>query len=372
MARSQKVARMLAVTRDSFAARRLPESVMGVAMLLEDPTGISKAERVDLLERACVYGPLELVKIVYHELGPFVYRGWALALALRIAREDVARYLLDQGVDLLEDVNRPDLYRTIASYESSLTRFDLTRSSPSLFLNPTDHTVCTEVFAGFSGKEELMGSAYSTRTDIAATCDLVGRLAEEGAFDSTVFDDLFRAAVVRVSEVMREPQLHEPYALGALGGLARKMLALHRDRGLGSDYLYLLLGNMITPGAQEEFVAFVCDLAPEVFLGRLGSLTWLAQRPDLVRHMVPHLEAGTEEQNGTLLRILATNGCYEELGMLERWPRTMTRVNLDAAVEAASSAGHAEMATTLLARRRALDADDAPGDAGSGLADLLL
>jgi hypothetical protein len=363
MARNQKIARLLAMTRDSFAARRLVESILSVTVVLENRDAVSPAERVDLLERSCVYGPIDLVRLVYRELGPFTYRGWALALALRTAREDVARFLLDQGVDLLEDVDVPELYRAIAAHESSLSRFDLTRSSPNLFLNPEDHTVCTEVFASFTGNDQLMGSSFSTSTDLAATCDLVGRLAEEGKFDSVVFDDLFRAAVVRMGEVMREPARHEPYATEALGGLARKMLELHRQRGLGSDYLFMMLGNLIKPRVQEQFIAFICDLAPQVFLGRLQSLRWLEDEPDLVRHMVPHLCAGTEEQNGALLCLLARNGSYEELRMLADWPRTMTRQNLDAAVEAASAAGHAETATLLLARRRALDETPDPGAA---------
>lgn len=362
------------MTRDSFAAGRLAESVIDVILCLEYRDQLTSAERIDLLERSCVFGPLDLVQVVYEQLGPFSYRGWALALALRTAREDVARYLLDQGVDLLEDVQVPELYRAIAAHESSLSRFDLTRSSPNLLLNPLEHTVSTEVFASFSGSDQLMGSSFATLSDVAATCDLVGRLAEEGRFDSVVFDDLFRAALARAQEVMRRPEGEPDYAVEALLGLARRMLALRRERGLGSDYLDLIMGNLITPTAEEGIVAFVCEEAPRVFLGRLVALSWLRGKVDLVRRMVPHLSGGTEEQDRALLCLLAGNGFLDELRQVEAWPGAATRGNLDAAIAEAAGAGRAECASWLLARRRELDAQ-VPGDGGDGLgalADLAL
>lgn len=369
-----RVDRVLAMTRDSFAAGRLAESVIDVILCLEYRDQLTSAERIDLLERSSVFGPLDLVQVVYEQLGPFSYRGWALALALRTAREDVARYLLDQGVDLLEDVQVPELYRAIAAHESSLSRFDLTRSSPNLLLNPLEHTVSTEVFARFSGSDQLMGSSFATLSDVAATCDLVGRLAEEGRFDSVVFDDLFRAALARAQEVMRRPEGEPDYAVEALLGLARRMLALRRERGLGSDYLDLIMGNLITPTAEEGIVAFVCEEAPRVFLGRLVALSWLRGKADLVRRMVPHLSGGTEEQDRALLCLLAGNGFVDELRQVEAWPGAATRGNLDAAIAEAAGAGRAECASWLLARRRELDAQ-APGDVDDGLgalADLAL
>lgn len=352
-----RAGRLLAVTRDTYASGRLAESVILSVMCLEARADLTSAELVDLLERACVYGPLPLVQVVYEQLGPFVYRGWALALALRCAREDVARYLLGRGVDLLEDVEVGELYRAIAAHESSLSRFDLTRSSPNLLLNPLEHSVSTEVFAPFSGTEQLMGSAYATSCDIAATCDLVGRLAGEGAFDSVAFDDLLRAALARAQEVMRDPAGQPDYALEALLGLAREMLGLRRERGLGSDYVDLIMGNLITPQAARGLVAFICEEAPRVFLGRLRSLSWLRARPELVRDMVPHLSPGTTEQNDALLAVLAANGYLDEVRVVASWPDALSSDGLDAAIEAASRGGWAECASWLLARRREASRD---------------
>lgn len=368
----EQLERLLGLTRDTYASGKLAESVILTIMCLEHSDELTDAQRIDLLERACAYGPLDLVEVVYDELGPFAYRGWALALAMRTAREDVTRYLLGKGVDLLEDVEMPELYRSIAAYESSLSRFDLTRSSPNLFLNPLEHTVSTEVFAPFTGTDQLMGSAFSTSCDVAATCDLVGRLAEEGSFDSVVFDDLLRAALVRAQEVMREPAGQPVYAVEALLSLARHLLRLRRERGFGSDYIDLILGNLVTPRAERGLLAFICEEEPRVFLGRLRSLTWLRERPELVREMVPHLSAGSEEENGTLLEVLACNGYLDELRQVASWPDTLTRRNLDAAIEAASRAGQAECASWLLARRRELGGDGAGGDGLGPLAGLAL
>lgn len=365
-ARSEKVDRLLAVTRDTFASGRLAESVIDVILCLEYRDQLTDAEAVDLLERSCVYGPLDLVQVVYEQLGPFAYRGWALALALRCARQDVARYLLDKGVDLLEDVRMPELYRAIAAHESSLARFDLTRSSPNLLLNPLEHTVSTEVFAPFTGTDQLTGSSFGTLRDVAATCDVVGRLAGEGRFDSVVFDDLFRAALVRAQEVMRRPGEEPPYAVDALLGLTRRMLGLRRERGLGSDYMDLIMGNLITPTAEEGLVAFICEEAPRVFLGRLVALSWLRQRTELVRRMVSHLSAGTDEQNAALVSLLARSGYLDELRQVVSWPGVATRGTLDAGVAAAAQAGQAECASWLLAQRRALDEGGAGSSAGVG------
>jgi len=178
-------------------------------------------------------------------LEPFPYRGWALALALRCAREDVARYLLGRGVDLLEDDRREDKYRPVSAYETHLSRHDLTRSSSRLLLNPFGRSVATEVFSPFSGNEQLLGGAFSTTTDIAATCDLVGRLACEGAFDPVVFDDLLRASVAHASDVMDAARNYAPYAIDACLGLAERMIRLWHENGQGGDGADLVLGGFV-------------------------------------------------------------------------------------------------------------------------------
>ena len=114
-------------------------------------------------------------------------------------------------------------------------------------------------------------------------------------------------------------------------------------------------------------MTFVCEHAPEVFLERLGELSWLRRDVDLVAAMVGHLSPGTEEQNGTLLLVLAADGRMAELERLASWERTLTEANVDAALQAASAAGHAESAAWLRAHRpRSMAGNTGAG----GLADL--
>ena len=60
-------------------------------------------ELVDFLERACVWASREVVDAIIADLGPIPYCGWALALALRCDREDIAYDLKARRVNLLED-----------------------------------------------------------------------------------------------------------------------------------------------------------------------------------------------------------------------------------------------------------------------------
>ena len=314
---------------------------------------VSPVEAVDLLERACTLGSVATVEAAYQAFPEFVYEGWALALALRVANEPVARYLLERGVDLLGDVHPPTTYRALLPHEGTFTRFDLTRKSPTLFVNPMDPTVSSEVFEPFRGRanESLVKPAYEAPCNLAATCDLVARLAREGCFDPVVFDDLLRAALVRAWHALRHEGERDEQVAETCLAFGKRMLDQYYMRGQGDQYVRQILGSLIVPKVSPRIVAFVCDEAPDVFLERLHDLNWLQRDVNLVASMVPHLRPSTEEHNGTLLSVLASHGRMAELELLASWDATLTIHNVDAAMQEASTAGQGEAAAWLLAHR---------------------
>lgn len=339
------------------------EALAAVRALAPFAEAVSATEAVDLLERASAFGQVDVVDAVWDAFdGDFAYTGWALALALRCACEDAARDLLSRGVDLLGDFRKPRKLRALMPHEGTFTRFDLTRESPTLFLNNMDHTVSTEVFEPFTGVEQLAGKPYARKTSVSDACACVYRIARDGLFDATVFDDLFRAAVVRAWHALRHPTSRDPQTAEACFDLGRRMLALHRTRGMGDANVELVLGNLVVPRADRAVVGFVCKNAPDVFLGRMMALDWLRADVDLLRAMVPLLGPGTPAQNAELLRIMAAAGHMQELQTVAAWPHALDPASADAAIQAASAAGHAEAATWLLARKQGVPAHAATGE----------
>ena len=357
------LASLLDAARDALVlAPKDPEAALAaIARVAPHAPEVAPTEAVDLLERACAFGPVSVVDAVWGAFaGGFAYTGWALALAMRCGHEDVARDLLARGVDLLGEPRRPRGCRALLPHDGTFTRFDLTRESPTLFLNNMDHTVSTEVFEPFTGEEKLAGRPYAAPAGVAAAADCVYDLAADGLFDDTAFDDLFRAAMVKAWHALRHPSERDPLCAETCLDLGRRMLALHRDRHMGDGNVELVMGNLVVPRADRAIVAFVCEEAPEVFLGRLEHLEWLRGDAELVRAMVPHLSPGTPDQNALVLRILAENDFMDELRTVASWPHALDRDSAAGAIQAASAAGHAEAATWLLARERGIE----PGGGG--------
>ena len=356
---------LLEAARAAICAQppRVREALAAVRALASFAEAVSATEAVDLLERASAFGQVDVVDAVWDAFdGDFAYTGWALALALRCACEDAACDLLSRGVDLLGDFRKPRKLRALMPHEGTFTRFDLTRESPTLFLNNMDHTVSTEVFEPFTGVEQLAGRPYARKTSVADACACVYSIARDGLFDATVFDDLFRAAVVRAWHALRHPTSRDPQTAEACFDLGRRMLALHRTRGMGDANVELVLGNLVVPRADRAVVGFVCKNAPDVFLGRMMALDWLRADVDLLCAMVPLLSPGTPAQNAELLRIMAAAGHMQELQTLAAWPHALDPASADAAIKAASAAGHAEAATWLLARKQGVPAHATTGE----------
>ncbi|SEB56218.1 hypothetical protein [Atopobium minutum] len=311
---------------------------------------------VDLLERAACLGNLAILQRLWSMLAPFAYSSWALALALRCGHEDCARWLLMQGVDLLADPN-PQVRRDIAMsvHDGVYTRFDLVRSSPTLFLNLMDQTVATEIFEDFSAHEALTGAAYTFPTNLQTTCDVVYTLASEGLFDATVFDDVYRACVVRAWHSIRHASERDDVTADICFDLARKLLVLYNSHEMGSPVIKQVMGALVVPRADSRVVRFVCQQMPSVFLGRLTALTWLQADIDLVVEMVGYLRPSKRiDANTTLLCVLAKNGKIAQLEQVGNWPDAFDEKSFDKAIDAASQAGYAEAATWLLSRKHQL------------------
>lgn len=348
---SRDTQRLIRHAREAIQSQDEASAIQALLPLRDVYTDIPPIEAVDLLERACTFGTAPVVEAAYQAFPEFVYESWALALALRCANEPVARLLLDRGVDLLGSVHQPTTFRALLPHEGTFTRFALTRQSPTLFLNPMDPTVSTEVFEPFRGRanESLAKPAFERPTDLAATCDLVARLASEGCFDAVVFDDLLRAGLVRAWHALRHEGQHDEQTAETCLRFGKRMLDMYYMRGQGDHIVRRILGNLIVPKVHPRIVAFVCEQAPDVFLERLASTAWLQRDTSLVASMVEHLSPSTEEHNGKLLQILAADGRMAELEQLSEWRDTLTTGNVDVAMQEASKAGHAEAAAWLLA-----------------------
>ena len=320
---------------------------------------VTATQAVDLLERAACLGGVDDLDALWDAFdGDFAYPSFALCLALRHAREDVARDLLARGVDLLGEVRVPRRCRGLLPPEGRLTRFALTRRSPTLFLNNMDPTLSTDVFGEAREGEQLEGAPFGGGTDLGATCDLVGRLAGEGLFDPVAFDDLFRAAAVRAWHALRHAGEIDEGVAGTCLGLCSRMVDLHLSRGMGGDRFERVMSNLVVPRASRRMVEFVCREEPEVFFRCLDERPWLQDDPALVSSLVPTLSPSADERlNGRLLGILAGEGDMEGLRAVSAWPRTMGRGNVTRALGIASKAGHAEAAAWLLGRLRGSGAD---------------
>ena len=74
-----------------------------------------------------------------------------------------------------------------------------------------DPTVSTEAFRDPHTNEQLAGEPYGPERNLEATCDLVGRLAAEGLFEATVYDDLFRASLTAAWHALRHADKDEQF-----------------------------------------------------------------------------------------------------------------------------------------------------------------
>ena len=318
---------------------------------------ISPVTAVDLLERSCAAGDLVSVKRMYEIFPYFVYESFALVLAMRGGHEEVARWLVEEKrVDLLANIHRPQ-ERVMLPHEGAFTRYGLTKTSTYLFLNPLDPTLSTYVFMPYSGLEQIEGAAYGAPYDIRAICDLVRSMAEDGLFDDTVFDDLFRASMMRAWFALRHSDMQDTHVAKACMDLGLKMMEMHRQLGYGDQRMVDLLGCLIVPRVSEDILYFIADNAPQVFLDQLEALDWMQQDSDMLSRMVGHLSPGTKKQNRLLLVAMAKEGYLDQVKAIQSWPEALDAEIYDQAIEAASENEQVEVATYLLTQKQRLYLD---------------
>lgn len=314
---------------------------------------IDPVTSVDLLERAAAAGNLDAVKALYEIFPFFVYQTFALVLAMRCGHEDVARWLIDEkDVDLLANINKPTNVRMMLPPNTTFTRSGLTRLSTYLFLNPQDPTMSTYVFEPFSGYETLDGPDYEYPFDIEVTCDIVRRMSKDNLFDATVFDDLFRAIMMRGWRCLRHADSRDEATAEICFSLGWDMIQMHRELGYGDERMADLLGSFIVPRGPVEMIEFICEHAPYIFYEKLTELSWLQAEHETVSQMVDILVPGTDEQNELLLTIVAANNYLDKIKVMQAWDCDLTKSAYDAAIIAASDEGHPEVATYLLTSKQ--------------------
>lgn len=372
---ADNVAGLLVVTRGAIISGDSMRAMVALSMLSGQRDRLSSREVIDLLERSCVYGTGALVSCAWDALAPIPYAGWALALALRTAREDVARVLLARGADLLQ---APPNLPAGEEGARSLSRLDLTRGSAGILRDAFARSVSSEAFEPFVGNEQLCGGSFSTSTDVAATCDLVARLAADGLFDPLAYADLLRAVLARANAVTLDSAASRPGEAEACLSLARRMGDLWRGGGAGGEgRVAQALGLFLRAGVCDAVLVVVCELAPSLVADQLRDGTWLSRNPRVVATMVPHLAGIPSSQAPALVRYLCQNGMLAQMRQVAEWPSFLSPSLARMGLSVASAAGHAELAAWLLGRSRERQqapdhrSEDADGDLGE-LGDLLL
>ena len=358
----------MAITAQEALARAREGLERGEQDCLEElaelpPRQVGPVERVDLLERAAAFGRVEEVERLFELYGSFVYTGMALAYALRCAHEQAARALAAHGSTLLEDLRPAAAAGAPLPHDGAFTRFCLTQSSPTLFANPMDPTVSTELFEPFGARPPLAGEPYAPSSDLAATCELVSRLAREGFFGSLVLDDLLRAALVRAWHALRHAAEQDERTAELCLGLADELLDL---RGGIDGRARRILASLVVPRGPERLLSWLCGRAPEVFLTCLEALPWLREDDALVARMAAGLEPGWAARSEALLLTLAGGGHLAVLRAQLAEGGPVDASVLARACELASARGHAETAAWLLAQAQAAP-DPAPAVAWDDL-----
>ncbi len=323
--------------------------------LIKDEIPLDLIESCDLLERACASGNLPVVMSLCDYVDFFVYRSFALVLALRSGHSDVARWLIEhEGVDLLAPIQRPAQMSVMLPPDTTFTRSALTKSSTYLFLNPLDPTPSSFILRPYTGFEQLLGSTYSTEFDMQKAAEAIHEIVGDGLVDATVFVDIFRAYVVCAARKFRDRRSIQDLQEGEIClKEASFMLRLHETQldksAFGDERLYDILASLIVPRCPEEIYFFMAYLAPEVFLAKLTELEWLQEEIESILPLVPILKpSSVPEHNATLLGILSKFNRIDEVKLLEDWSDCIDEQGWDRAIEFACEREYVEMSTYLL------------------------
>ncbi len=347
--------------------------------LIDEKYPVNLIESCDLLERACAAGDLDAVQKLCSACDFYVYRSFALVLALRSGHSHVAKWLIEhEGVDLLAPIKRPEQMSVMLPPDTSFTRSALTRASTYLFLNPLDPTPATYIFRPYTGFEQLIEPAYETFFSMQKAADAVREILVAGLVDNVVYDDIFRAYVICAARKFRDRRSEEDLEDGRIClREAHFMLELHKEHegenGFGDDLLYDFIGALIVPRCPAEIYEFIAREAPHVLLAQLHELEWFQREVATIATLVEDLKPSeTLEHNGTLLYVLAQANCLNEIKALDAWGEHLSDEAYEQAISVASDLEYVEMSTYLLSQKMKNRKEAQAESATDSLLDMLL
>ncbi len=351
-----------------------------VDILIAENYPLNLIESCDLLERACAAGNLYVVQALCSYVDFFIYRSFALVLALRSGHVDVAQWLIEhENVNLLAPIQRPSRMSVMLPPDTTFTRSALTKASTYLFLNPLDPTPATYIFRPYTGHEQLLNPSYTAPFKIADAARATHAIVERGQFDNTVFDDIFRAYLVAAARKFRDRRDKAEIADAQIClSEAAYMLQLHRRMkgkdGYGDKRLYDILESIIVPGTASEIYSFIAQDSSETLLKKLTEYGWLQDEVEVIAPLVSSLTPSIHtEYNGVLLYVLAKHNRIDEIKLLEPWQGHIDEKSYEKAIEIASELEHIELATYLVSYMQELKSGkSSEGMESSGLLDDLM
>ncbi len=314
-------------------------------------------ESCDLLERACAAGNLYVVQALCKYVDFFIYRSFALVLALRCGHTEVAKWLIQhEQVDLLAPIQRPIRMSVMLPPDTTFTRSALTKASTYLFLNPLDPTPSTYILRPFSGFEQLLEPSYRCSFRMKDAAKATHEIVGMGIVDNTVFDDIFRAYLVSAARKFRDKRDEEDLNDAQIClDEAAYMLKLHKEKngeeGFGDERLYDILESIIVPGTSSEIYDFLAKDASDFLLAKLHEYTWLQDEDELIAPLISMLSPSSNtKHNGTLIYVMAKHNRLNELKALEAWKDSIDNHSYERAIEIASDLEHIEVATYLVSQ----------------------
>ena len=331
---------------------------------------INPTTSVDLLERSCAAGDFACVRRLYSIFDYFVYQSWALMLAIRCDHERIARWLIEnQDVDLLAPIYRPPCRRFLLPHDGAFTRNGLTRSSSYLFLHPQDPTISTYLFTDFTAIHVLEGNNYSYEVSLDKICSCIKRMAADGLFDELVFDDIFRACMVKAWRYLRHPDSRDEKKAQVCLDLALDMMKMKAEAHGDMRRMKQILASLIVPNTDKAILYFIADNASDVCMTQIANLDWLQNDIQTLSELVGHLSPGKPEENQLLFTLMAKHNFLDQVKIMEGWPKAIDSTCYALAIDAASEHQLPEMAAYLLGKKS--QADRKENDSSDSLDDFI-
>ena len=357
-----------------------PQVCALVDELIADKYPLDLIEACDLLERACAAGNLYVVQRLCEYSDFFVYRSFALVLALRSGHVDVARWLIEhEKVDLLAPIQRPERMSVMLPPDTTFTRSALTKASTYLFLNPLDPTPSSYILRPYTGFEQLAEPRYVGDFSMEKAAQSIHEIVALGLVDNTVFDDLFRAYLVAAARKYRDRRSQEDLydaqiCLDEAAFMYNLYTSSESQNGYGDIRIENILESILVPKTAYEILYFVALNAPDIFLRTLSKQQWLQNDINTLVELTYVLKPSHDKSdNGCLLIALAKHNKLDELKFLESWHDNFDVHAYETALELASDLEFIEESTYLASYiQKTFYAQDAGENSSSDLSDLML